>query len=179
MRIYNQKTPNHQVNHKSLQNIFQATPEFIKFFATHYEAFDLLELAKDISKLQTIKPLATLKEAFINIPAECQPAYLECLVNLGDINRNTLDESRQEQILQQLEFLQEGISLRLAQDDPELFIYNKNKESALKILLVVENRVALINRSYKKIRSALFKALWTGLIRMEIPIVWEPQHSYW
>ena len=101
--------------------------------------------------------------------------YIEFLVHLGNINSFTFDEALQDQILLQLEYLQDGISLRLSKADPKSsYIYGKSKSSAIHILLEVETRLVLINKSFKKVRSALFKSLWTGLASMEFPIRWEP-----
>ena len=151
-----------------------STPEFIKFFATHHKEFDLQELAEEISNIQTIKPIASLKQAFITLSGNSYKEYLAFLVYLGNFNKDKLNGARLEKVYQQMEILSEGISLRLAENNPECCIYGKSKASLFDILLEVEHSTAIINRSYKKIRSALFKALWAGLINLhEISLIWE------
>ena len=157
-----------------------SSSEFIKCFARHHKEFDLSELAEDISKLQTIRPLTSLKDAFINLSEDCQDEYLKFLMHLGSINYGSLDETLYQKAIQQMEILKKGISLSLVENTPRPACYGKQKASGLRILVDVESHHAVINYSYKKIRSALFKALWVGLIDTEFPIVWEENpHFNW
>ena len=109
----------------------------------------------------------------MNLPAKCQSAYIKFLVLLGDYNSLKFDEALKEKILLDLDHLHDGISLRLLSTDPYIMdIYHEKQAQAMNILLYTENRLALISKSSKKVRSALFKALWAGYSH-KFPIYWQ------
>ena len=150
--------------------------KFLPFFNLHHKELDIKDLASDIAKDRTLKPLTNLT-GLENFEEDSRNAYCKLLNEISEIFQN-MDYNafiaNFQNIAVPIASLNQCINLKPTPHglDETALLYKNEQATGLDILTAIERDEVSITNFPDKTRSVLMETLLLGLAHAKYPIKW-------